>query len=197
MSAPTEPTPPSDRLAADNFELEFYKAHRAHEVALNNATGAYEQSALRLVLVVNAAAIPVFLGLVQAAGKAFDYDFCEARIAIYCWAAGVACAFVATVFGYFSQRGFTQAYRSRRQAIEASRVVDKELLRTMYGVHKGKEILACEAYMYRRIAGRQQYGVYVFGVLAVLCSVLGFIIAVNSIRPSAQSTTAAPASAVH
>lgn len=28
--------------ATPDFELEFYKLHRAHEVALNNATAAYE-----------------------------------------------------------------------------------------------------------------------------------------------------------
>jgi hypothetical protein len=115
MSAPSQPSAAGGTLAPEDFELEFYKAHRAQEVALNDATAAYEQSALRLVLVLNAAAIPVFLGLVQSAGKDFGYDLGRARVAVYWWAAGVACAFVATVFGYVSQRRFTQAYRCRRQ----------------------------------------------------------------------------------
>src|SRR5215472_8228321 len=44
-----------NRDSAPDFDLEFYKAHRAHETVLNNATAGYEQSLLRLILVLNAA----------------------------------------------------------------------------------------------------------------------------------------------
>jgi hypothetical protein len=188
MSAPFEQTPGSGELAPSDFELEFYKAHRAHEVALNNATSAYEQSALRLILVINAAAIPVFLGLIQSADKALiAYDFGRARVAIYSWALGAASAFVATVFGYLSQREFTQAFRCRRQAIEARRVGGAALTAT-YGVKETTEKLSADADRYRVRARRLQYGVYVFGLLAVLCSAYGFISAVGSIHPVSRST---------
>jgi hypothetical protein len=182
----------SDGSASADFLLEFYKLHRAHEVALNNATGAYEQSALRLVLVLNAAAIAAFLALIESAGEhsLVRYDCVRAMIAIDWWAAGVACAFIATVFGYLSQRAFTVAYRFRRQAMEAVRVDDRKTLSDLFGVDKDKDSLVRDAKSQRDRAKFFQYFVYLFGFLAVSTSVVGFWIATESIHPIKPSTAA-------
>ncbi len=186
---------PHEGQAAVDFQLEFYKLHRAHEAVLNSATGTYEQSVLRLILVINAAAIAAFLALIQSVGKdsPIGYDFVRARLAIEWWAAGVACAFVAAVLAYLSQRAYTQAYRCRRQAIEAARVSDANLLSNLYGVGKPMGALVQEANGHRTVAGNLQYGVHVFGLLAVLASAAGFVNASESIHPGAHPVVA-PAS---
>jgi hypothetical protein len=181
--------------APSEFELEFYKLHRAHEVALNNATAGYEQTALRLLLVLNAAAIPVFLGLIQSIGKEptiIHYHHSLARQAIYIWSLGILLAFVATVLGYASQRAFTRAYRYRRQAEEAryAMVQRKPEILGWFGirndenkslgeVHKG---LLDEANKYRDSAGYLQKWVYGIGAGAVVVAVFGFATAIWSIR---------------
>jgi hypothetical protein len=109
-----------------DFELEFYKLHRAHEVALNNATATYEQSILRLVLVLNAASIGALLTLMNTSKDSLIiYDVGGAKRAIYWWAAGILFAFVATAAGYWSQRAFTQAYFNRRRAVETRKAKAK------------------------------------------------------------------------
>jgi hypothetical protein len=199
MNAGSDPRIPAasshEGQAAADFQLEFYKLHRAHEAVLNGATGAYEQSALRLILVLNAAAIAAFLALIQSVGRdsPIRYDFVRARLATEWWAAGAACAFVATVLAYWSQRGYTQAYRRRRQAIEAIRVSDRTILSDVYGVGKEAGALVQEANDRRAAAGKLQYGVFVFGLLAVLASAIGFVNANESIHP-ATHPVAAPAS---
>lgn len=181
---------------AKEFELEFYKLHRAHEVALNAATATYEQSILRLILVLNGAAIASLLTLVQTVGACsfIKYDFGQAKAAIFWWVGGVGVSFLATFFAYWSQRKFTQAYRSRRTAIEAEAMsTDEEWDR--YGVVKvGGEDKEAAARRYRKSANDQRSGAsnlqkraIVLGALAVVCSITGFAFAATSIKANPQA----------
>src|SRR5690242_3601708 len=114
-----------DGNRAPEFDLEFYNAHRAHEAVLNNATAAYEQSLLRLILVMNAASLGGFATLLVSESKGtptISFSYYPAKCAFYVWGAGILLAFIATCMGYLSQRQFMQAYRFRRQAIEYEKI---------------------------------------------------------------------------
>jgi hypothetical protein len=184
-----------------DFELEFYKLHRAHEVALNNATGAYEQALLRLILVFNAASAGGFVGLVQSAGKdsTIRYAFAFALYAIYSWGLGVAFAFIATWLGYRSQRAFTMAYRARRQAEEVRRADKKDPAWYLkFGINLGKpgkddpdptavcDRLVNEADRRRRRGAFLEKAAIWFGLLAIGVAVAGFALAITSVRERTQ-----------
>ena len=111
----SQSTPPSTTV---NFEIEFYKATRAHEVALNNATATYEQSLLRLILILNAASMGGLLALWESKNHSIALSIRFTVTAILIWGIGVFLAFVANWHGYTSQTEFTQAYLNRRRAVE-------------------------------------------------------------------------------
>ena len=121
QTAGSETPPGAPTRSSSAFEFEFYKLHRAQEVALNTATASYEHSLLRLILLFNAASIAALLGLFTSAGESarITYEIDRAQSAIVAWCSGVALAFIATLLAYYSQRAFSIAYRTRRQALEA------------------------------------------------------------------------------
>jgi hypothetical protein len=199
-------TPPPD------FELEFYKLHRAHEVALNSATATYEQAILKLILVLNAASVGVLIGLVQANGPDswISFNFSAVMGAIYVWVFGIFLAFVASVYGYLSQRDFTKAHLARRRAIEEARVVEDTHQRLTKWYSRldtsdrdkfpkptdGVEFRKKEADECHTRAGKRQSVAYWLGGAAVATAVIGFAVAVSSIgdkgRRPATATSSAP-----
>jgi hypothetical protein len=173
-----------------DFDLEFYKLHRAHEVALNNATAAYEQALLRLVLILNAASIGGFLALIQVKDSKLTYNLLEAHFAIVLWGLGILAAFAATCFAYWSQRQFTQAFRSRRMAIEALKAAAADSVVAgwrLYGLNDGcteKNVndYCTKADKLRDGAGVWQNCAMFFGLAAVIFSILGFVLAISAIK---------------
>ncbi len=178
-----------------DFELEFYKLHRAHEVALNNAQAANEQSVLRLFLVLNAVSIGAFATLIQSVREdsPITYEFDRGIWAIYLWSVGVGLASIATFLWYLSQRAFTMAYRARRQAEEARRAGPKDpTWPGKYGIilkgecpndPKGVANRLCDdADDHRKRAGTLQNWAVGFGVLAGVAAVAGFYFAITSVR---------------
>lgn len=69
QTAGSETPPGAPTRSSSAFEFEFYKLHRAQEVALNTATASYEHSLLRLILLFNAASMAALLGLFTSAGE--------------------------------------------------------------------------------------------------------------------------------
>jgi hypothetical protein len=175
------PSPPTI-----DFDIEFYKLHRAHELALNAATGAYEQSLLRLILIFNAASIGGFLTLIQTKDSSLAYDFREALLAVYVWLLGIAAAFVSTALAYWSQRRFTQAFRLRRTAIEMLKALPSGVVSwKVYGwdtkATPTPEACCDNANKYRASASRWQKVAVGFGLVAAIMSIVGFGLAVKSI----------------
>jgi hypothetical protein len=188
-------------LSTADFDVEFYKLHRAHEVALNAATGAYEQSLLRLILIFNAASIGGFLSLIQAKDSNLTYNFYEALSAIYVWLLGITAAFLSTAFAYSSQRRFTQAFRLRRTALEMLKAPPAVAVIANWKVYgwdtkatPTAEACCDNANKYRASASRWQKVAIGFGLVAAVLSVVGFGLAIRSIeqRTSPQPVTVTP-----
>jgi hypothetical protein len=181
--------PPTD------FDLEFYKLHRAHEVALNNATATYEQSLIRLILILNAASIGGLLALIGPKDSNVSFGPVGVRWAIYSWGFGILAAILATCFAYWSQRKFTQAYRSRRLAMELFKAPPGDCAGVerskMYGlamkkvnnskVPKTAQEYCDDADSLRKGADSWQTAAIILGVVAVILSIVGFCFAIYSI----------------
>ena len=176
-----------------DFSIEFYKANRAHEGVLNTATGNYEQSLLRLILIFNAACIGGLVTLMQAKGS-LTYNFAHAIWAIYVWLVGVGAAFLSTVLAYESQKSFTKAYRYRRMAMEKLKdnlKVGDISSQQIFGWPDNADAKQCcdDATKYRDTAGRLQTIAMAVGLIAAVSSVVGFALAVASIAPSSTATS--------
>ena len=178
----SQSTPPSTTV---NFEIEFYKATRAHEVALNNATATYEQSLLRLILILNAASMGGLLlwGSPRMTLIALSIRFTVT--AIFIWGIRVFLAFVANWHGYTSQTGFTQAYLNRRRAVEM-RFSDPTdpLWPENLGIEqigppdKVARHFSDNAFRFRKEAARSATKAKWFGLSAITVAFGGFIFAV-------------------
>ncbi len=189
-----------------DFDLEFYKLHRAHELALNNATSIHEQSSLRLILLLNAAAIAGYLGLVESVGpdSYIAYSFPRARIAVALWVLGIACSFLANVLAYVSQRNFERAYLHRRRGMEAHFADPTDpSWPARYGIDLvGAERpsesaavadrLARDADAARTSAATSQTWAYRTGIVAALAAVIGFAVAIASVQQRPQPGGAGP-----
>ena len=176
---------PTNQVQSDFF-LEFYKAHRAHEIALNNATATYEQSLLRLILVFNAASAGAFLVFIE---KGSIFNFFLAIFALFVWIVGVSFGFLANYFAYLSQREFTRAYRYRRQAEETRRVDRMEPFwaeRLGTAADSTPQSLTSKATCARKTAEKWQKCAIKLGMPAVIMAILGLAIAVWSV--AAQPT---------
>jgi hypothetical protein len=183
----------SPPLTTLNFDIEFYKATRAHEVALNIATAAYEQSLLRLILVLNAASIGGFLALWESVKSDSIIglpSFWISRGAIVIWIVGVGLAFVANWHGYVSQRGFTRAYFNRRRAVEMRRT---DSMDPLWPRNLGIDVVGApeeviskfnsDAFIYRDKAVESGKRAVLFGTLAASAALIGVLVAIAAIRP--------------
>ena len=178
---PTTPRPP-------DFDIEFYKAQRAHEIALNNATSMYEQSVLQRVIFLNSASIAGLLVIVSAAKPetGFSYQPNFIRLAVLIWTIGIAFGFFAVWYGYCSQKNYTRAYRFRRQAIECEKS-EKPVLLNRFGISNicrsnVIEELRIKANTSRKDAEREHKCAEWHGLFAVLSAIIGFIVAFFAIQ---------------
>jgi hypothetical protein len=114
-----------DQPSAVDFEIEFYKSHRTHELALTNAEATLEQSLLRFYFLINAGSLGAFIAFVQGNWREFEQDttFCiHATLAMVLWGVGVVLSLRSTLFWYEGQKAYTQACRFRREAVEVDHV---------------------------------------------------------------------------
>jgi hypothetical protein len=115
----------TDQPSTVDFDIEFYKSHRAHELALTNAEATLEQSLLRFYFLVNAGSLGAFIAFVQGNWREFEQDTTfsfHAILAMIVWGAGVGLSFLSTFPWYEGQKAYTQACRFRREAVEVDHV---------------------------------------------------------------------------
>ena len=116
-------SPPLDPAAtSSSTELEVYKAVRAHELMLNQATAAFEHAAIAPLLLINGGGAVAFLTLL---GATTDPTKSQVSIstgwavgATIAWSAGLIAAALATTFGLGAQRGYSRAHRLHREVVE-------------------------------------------------------------------------------
>lgn len=103
------------------FMVEVYKAERAHELMLNQATSAFEHAAIAPLLLLNgggAVAFLTLLGAVSDPRARFSASISWAIAASVAWGVGLVLAALAASFGLVSQRAFSKRQRIERQEVE-------------------------------------------------------------------------------
>lgn len=119
--------------APGKSDIAVYEAVRAHELMLNQATGAFEHAVLAPLYLLNGGGAIALLTLAGAASgdePSLSVHTGVALVAVAFWVAGLLAAVAATWWGYRVQRGFAIAGRWRRQRIEL------QFLDLSEGVHR-------------------------------------------------------------
>jgi hypothetical protein len=165
-----------------NRILEFYKALRAHELMLNQATAAFERAALQPLFLLNGGAVAAFLALL---GSTFVKQFStinlvSVRMAVLGWCFGLLLAAVATIFGYLSQRRFSMWGRSQREKVEAGIV--EVTLPNMSDIIREMKTSAKENLKLTR-AKRLQAWAYRMSGLSLISFVFGALCALQGVAP--------------
>jgi hypothetical protein len=111
---------PEGQLSAEPW-AEAYKAVRAHEVMLNQATSAFQHAILAPLVVINGGAIVAYLTLVGALLADAGWppvNLAVAGAAVMAWGGGLTLAMLATRAAFESQRSVSKAYRLLRQQLD-------------------------------------------------------------------------------
>ena len=101
--------------------LETYKAIRAHELMLNQATSAFEHATLAPLLLLNGGAAVAYLTLLGAlVGREHPpvLNRWLVAMAVLAWVLGLIAAQVSVTFGYLAQRGYSKSHRIKREQVE-------------------------------------------------------------------------------
>lgn len=106
--------------SGDADPVEAYRAVRAHELMLNEASAAWERSLVAPVLTLNGGATVALLTLIGALGQdaALTIDLAAARAAVAAWMAGLLLAALAALFSARRQTEVNIAYRLMRDELE-------------------------------------------------------------------------------
>jgi hypothetical protein len=102
-------------------EVEVYRAERAHELMLNEATSAFEHAAIAPLLLLNgggAVAFLTLLGAINDPKSKLSASTGWAIAASAAWTLGLIAAALGASFGLTSQRAFSKAHRIERQQVE-------------------------------------------------------------------------------
>jgi hypothetical protein len=103
------------------LELEVYRAVRAHELMLNEATSRFEHAAIAPLLLINgggAVAFLTLLGALESPKSRLSASTLWAGAASTAWAVGLITAALAASLGLRAQRKFSKAHRLQRQQVE-------------------------------------------------------------------------------
>lgn len=115
MPAAEEAAPPSGP------DVEAYKAVRAHELMLNQATAAFEHAAIAPLLLINGGGAVAYLTLLGASADkeaSLPISVIWAVGAIAAWSAGLVVGAGAARLGLLRQQAFSKAHRYRREVAE-------------------------------------------------------------------------------
>jgi hypothetical protein len=165
-------------------EIEAYKAVRAHEVMLNQATAAFEHAAIAPLLLINGGGAVAFLTLL---GATSDKD-AEFRVAlgwavgaIAAWSAGLIVAAGAATFGLLNQRAISKAHRLRRDVAEQTLLGKSPMGEALRPDDYSREEWNKNRLMEKKRADEfgKQYGGALWGSIA--CFVAGAICAAISV----------------
>jgi hypothetical protein len=120
-NGPITITPPA-LDAKESFRTEWYKLSRAHELELNKATLSYEHERLKILAYLNGGAAGAYLTIVTAKDSVVATGY--SLLALSAWITGLSITAIAWWQAYEGQRGYAQAYRSRRQIEETKQLGD-------------------------------------------------------------------------
>jgi hypothetical protein len=126
----------SDGDTASSLITEIYKAERAHELMLNQATSAFEHAAIAPLLLLNgggAVAFLTLLGAVSDPKARFSASIGWAVAAAIAWAVGLVLGALAASFGLVSQRAFSKKHRIERQQMERLLLSDAPIVQVVAG----------------------------------------------------------------
>ena len=96
---------------------EVYKAVRAHELMLNEATSKFEHASLTPLVTLNGGAIVAFLTLLGADAD-IAWQRTVAGVAIAVWGVGLLAATFAVHYAQDQQRAISKGHRLMRQQVE-------------------------------------------------------------------------------
>jgi hypothetical protein len=135
MAAPDRRQIPGTDTAA-SLTAEAYKAERAHELMLNQATSAFEHAAISPLLFLNgggAVAFLTLLGAVSDPKARFSASIGWAVAAACAWGVGLVLAALAASFGLVSQRAFAKKDRIERQQLERLLLEEAAVVQVLAG----------------------------------------------------------------
>jgi hypothetical protein len=180
---PTQHSYSGDPSLASSLEIELYKAERAHELMLNQATSAFEHAAIAPLILLNgggAVAFMTLLGAVSDPKARFSASIGWAVGAALTWAIGLVLAALAASFGLVSQRAFSKKHRIERQQLERLLLTTSPALQVVAGLepHWGWESASKDAFK-RALRFQRLYetslwasiGAFVIGVALAATSV--------------------------
>jgi hypothetical protein len=111
-----------DGPPAPDSSIEVYKAIRAHELMLNQATSQFEHAAAAPLVLLNGGAAVAYLTLLGAVSDPQTSKLALAApwavTALVAWALGLITAQAAVTFGLASQRAYSKAQRMKREDVE-------------------------------------------------------------------------------
>jgi hypothetical protein len=161
-------------------ETEAYRAVRAHEVMLNQATAAFEHAVLSPLFLLNGGASIAFLTLLGAASSdksTLGVETTLAFVAVAAWAVGLVAALLATVAGFFLQRANAKVQRMERQEVERLFLMKSPITAVVAAINPDDNI-ALERETIKRSRGWLRVfiftstGSFVIGTLLAAASVL-------------------------
>lgn len=111
---------PAGAPAAEPGTADAYRAVRAHELMLNEASSALERAVVAPLLTLNGGAAVAFLTLLGALGRdaQLNVDVAVARVAIGHWMLGLLVAAVAASVSASRQASLNRAHRLMREEVE-------------------------------------------------------------------------------
>lgn len=198
---------------AQNLLLVFYERQREHELELNRAQAALEQSLLRNALLLNGAAATAYLTFVGSANA--NLPTTEMFVAtLLAWMAGLGISVVGYNYALSGQAAYAAAYLWRRRAIErtiltpaleagelqkpvAAAALDDDPSAALLGHRKAGDgpttaaAMAELATSQRRCAAHAVQLGFFLARLATIAFVIGVVLGTASVVPSARHAAGA------
>jgi hypothetical protein len=116
------PTSANNAAAAPDSSIEVYKAIRAHELMLNQATSQFLHAAAAPLVLLNGGAAVAYLTLLGAVSdpqkSRLNLAAAWAVAALIAWALGLIAAQAAVTFGLNAQRAYAKAQHIKREGVE-------------------------------------------------------------------------------
>jgi hypothetical protein len=177
MDTPSRRPSPNDAISS--LTNEAYKAERAHELMLNQATSAFEHAAISPLFFLNgggAVAFLTLLGAVSDPKARFSASIGWAVAAAGAWAVGLVLAALAASFGLVSQRAFAKKDRIERQQLDRLLLSDAAVVQVVAGPEpeggweKASDEAKRRARSYQRFYERARWASIVGFVIGVACA---------------------------
>lgn len=169
----------------DNFSaagVEVYKAMRAHEIMLNQATSTYEHATVAPLILVNGGAAVAYLTLAGALSRnsiGLVLPAAWAVAALTCWGLGLVFAQMMVGYGLREQRSWARRERMKRQRVEWILLNNFERLRDIVAPNDVATVQIEEEARLAKTARRRQSTMRYVSMVAfaagVVCAALSLV----------------------